>query len=260
MVESGQFINKHGVAILFNKRWKNQIKWVHCESERIVAMSISVNKHPIVLMSVYMPHSGYADHHVEKVYRTITKIIEGEKGMKIIGGDFNAELGPGEGLELSAVGHYTLNKGNCRGEWMTQWLLQNKMVALKTMFKKKPEKQVTYHTSKEVKNSWTTSCQIRNITNGAEMPKRVIQFTWEAITDVLRPGSKSRMTRKRQTSKGQGATDRAEERKMRRRKTTEILGHRTKGQRGGFKANHQRIDERGERCECSSSDARGESR
>ena len=105
MVESGQFINKHGVAILLNKRWKNQIKWVHCESERIVAMSISVNNHPIVLMSVYMPHSGYADHHVEKVYRTIAKMIEEEKGMKIIGGDFNAELGPGEGLELAAVGH-----------------------------------------------------------------------------------------------------------------------------------------------------------
>ena len=150
MVESGQFINKHGVAILLNKRWKNQIKWVHCESERIVAMSISVNKHPIVLMSVYMPHSGYADHHVEKVYRTITKIIEGEKGMKIIGGDFNAEVGPGEGLELSAVGHYTLNKGNCRGEWMTQWILQNKLVALNTMYKKVPQKQATYYTSKDV--------------------------------------------------------------------------------------------------------------
>ena len=76
-------------------------------------------------------------------------MIEGEKGMKIIGGDFNAELGPGEGLELSAVGHYTLNKSISRGEWMTQWLLQNKMVALNTMFKKRPEKQVTYRTAKE---------------------------------------------------------------------------------------------------------------
>ena len=111
MVESGQFINKHGGAILLNKKWKNQINWVQCESERVVAMSISVNKQPIVLMSVYMPHSGYADHHVEKVYKTITKITEREKNMKIIGGDFNAELGPGEGMELSAVGHYTLNKG-----------------------------------------------------------------------------------------------------------------------------------------------------
>ena len=150
MVESGQFINKHGVAILLNKRWKNQIKWVHCESERIVAMSISVDKHPIVLMSVYKPHSGYADHHVEKVYKTINKMLEGEKGMKIVGGDFNAELGPGEGLELSAVGHYTLNKGNCRGEWMTQWLLQNKLMAMNTMYKKVPQKQATFYTSKNV--------------------------------------------------------------------------------------------------------------
>ena len=83
MVESGQFINKHRVAILLNNRWKNLIKWVHCESERIVAMSISVNKHPIVLMSVYMPHKGYADHHVERVYKTINKMLEGEKGMSL---------------------------------------------------------------------------------------------------------------------------------------------------------------------------------
>ena len=66
--------------------------------------------------------------------------------MKIIGGDFNAELGPGEGIELSAVGHCTLNKANCRGEWLTQWLLENKLVALNTMYKKLPQKQVTYHT------------------------------------------------------------------------------------------------------------------
>ena len=150
MVESGHFTNKHGVAILLNKRWKNQINWVQCESERVVAMSISVNKKPIFLMSVYMPHSLYADHHVEKVYKAITKMTEKEKSMKLIGGDFNAEIGPGEGLELTAVGHYTLNKGNCRGEWMTQWLLQNKLVALNTMYKKIPQKQVTYRTSKEV--------------------------------------------------------------------------------------------------------------
>ena len=115
MVESGKFTNKHGVAILLNKRWKNQINWVQCACERVVAMSISVNRQPIVLMSVYMPHSGYADHHVEKVYKTILKTIEKDKSAKIIGGDFNAELGPGVGFEISAVGHYTLNKANCRG-------------------------------------------------------------------------------------------------------------------------------------------------
>ena len=148
MVESGKFTNKHGVAVLLNKRWKNRINWVQCACERVVAMSISVNKHPVVLMSVYLPHSGYADHHVEKTYKTIIDTIKKEKCAKIIGGDFNAELGPGEGVELSAVGHYTLNKVNARGEWMTQWLLENKLVAVNTMYQKIPQKQVTYRSPK----------------------------------------------------------------------------------------------------------------
>ena len=63
-----------------------------------------------------MPHSGYPDHQVAKTYKTITTAIEKDKSMKIIGGDFNAELGPGEGIELSSVGHYALKKANGRGE------------------------------------------------------------------------------------------------------------------------------------------------
>ena len=55
-----------------------------------------------------MPHSGYPDYQVEKTYKKITTAIEKDKSMKIIGGDFNAELGPGEGIELSSVGQYTL--------------------------------------------------------------------------------------------------------------------------------------------------------
>ena len=71
--------------------------------------------------------------------------------MKIIGGDFNAELGPGHGIALSCVGNCTHNRANCRGEWMTQWLLEKNLVALNTMYKKVPQKQVTYHTPKGVK-------------------------------------------------------------------------------------------------------------
>ena len=68
VIESGLFTNKHGVAILLNRRWRNQINWVQCASERVVEASISVNKQPIILVSVYMPQSGYPDHQVEKTY------------------------------------------------------------------------------------------------------------------------------------------------------------------------------------------------
>ena len=117
-----------------------------------VAASISVNKQPITLASAHLPHSGYPDHHVERACETISKIIDKEKNVKIIGGDFNAELGPGEGVELSCVGHYTLKKANCRSEWVTQWLLEKNLVPLNTMYKKIPQKQVTDHTPKGVKS------------------------------------------------------------------------------------------------------------
>ena len=78
----------------------------------MVAASISVDKQPITLVSAYLPHSGYPDHHVERTYKTISKIIDKEENMKIIGEDFNAELGQGVGIELSNVGHYTLTKAN----------------------------------------------------------------------------------------------------------------------------------------------------
>ena len=51
VIESVKFTNKHGVAIIVNKRWKNKIKWVEYASERVVAASISVNKQPITLVS-----------------------------------------------------------------------------------------------------------------------------------------------------------------------------------------------------------------
>ena len=41
-----------------------------------------------VLVSVYMSHIGYPDHHIEKTYKTILSTMRKEKCMKIIGGDF----------------------------------------------------------------------------------------------------------------------------------------------------------------------------
>ena len=97
-----------------------------------------------------MPHSGHPDHHVEKTNKTILSTTEKDINMKIIGGDFNAEFGPGEGIELSSLCHHTLNKANCRGEWMTQWIFENSFVALNTMHRKTPKKQLTYFTPKKV--------------------------------------------------------------------------------------------------------------
>ena len=56
--------------------------------------------------------------------------------MQIVGGDFNAELRPGIGIERFSVGMHTLNESNSRGDWLKQWLMLQKFVALNTMYKK----------------------------------------------------------------------------------------------------------------------------
>ena len=99
-----------------------------------------VNHHRIKLMSVYFPHSGYADHHIEKMYRTIEKHTNSiNKNTHIVGGDFNAEWDPGCGVERVSVGPHTLKEENKRGDWMKQWLMIQNFTALNTMYRKRLE-------------------------------------------------------------------------------------------------------------------------
>ena len=58
MVESGKFTNKHGVAILLNKRWKNQINWVQCACERVVAMKATDCVGECVYATQWIPRSS----------------------------------------------------------------------------------------------------------------------------------------------------------------------------------------------------------
>ena len=84
-------------------------------------------------MSVFFPHSGCADHHVE-MYRTMEKDKNfSKKSLQIVGGDFSAELRPGHGVECTSVGPHTLNEGNKRGDWLKHWLMIQNLTALNTI-------------------------------------------------------------------------------------------------------------------------------
>ena len=91
-----KYDNKHGVGILLNNKWKQRVIDTEYINERAISTTILVNRQRIKLMSVYFRHSGNADHRIEKMYRTIEKHTENcKRYIPIIGGDFNAELGPG---------------------------------------------------------------------------------------------------------------------------------------------------------------------
>ena len=63
---AGKYDNKRGVAIMVNKKWKQSIIDTEYINERAISTTTMVNRQRIKLMSVYFPHSGYADHDIEK--------------------------------------------------------------------------------------------------------------------------------------------------------------------------------------------------
>ena len=130
---------------MLNKRWRQRIIDTEYINERAITTTILVDRQHIKLMSVYFPHSKYADHHIEKMYKTIEKhMAHCNRYIHIIGGDFNAELGPGKGTDRKSVGRYTLNEGNKRGDWLKIWLMLQDYTALNTMFRKTLQKQTTF--------------------------------------------------------------------------------------------------------------------
>ena len=146
-IGSGKFDNNHGVGTMLNKRWRQRIIDTEYINERAITTTILVNRQHIKLMSVHFLHSKNADHHIEKMYTTIEKhMVNCDKCIPIIGGDFNAELGPGKGKECESVGRVTRNEGNKRGDRLKSWLMLQDHTALNTMFRKTPQEQTT-HTS-----------------------------------------------------------------------------------------------------------------
>ena len=118
VMESGKFVNKHGVAIIVNSRWKNRINWVECGSERVIAASISVNKHSITFVSTYMPRSGYPDHQVERTYEAVRSVIEKEKTHEDHRWRLQRWIGSWNWCWNKRVSVITLSKeANSRDEW-----------------------------------------------------------------------------------------------------------------------------------------------
>ena len=120
---AGKFDNKHGVGIMLTKKWRQQIIDTEYISERAITTTIVVNQQRIKLMSVYFTHSGYADQHIQKIYKTIEKrMTDCEKYIPIVGGDFNAELDLGYKTKYTTVGRHSQRRKQ-KNDWMKHCLM-----------------------------------------------------------------------------------------------------------------------------------------
>ena len=130
---------------MLNKKLKRKIIDTEHISERAITTTIVLNHQRIKLMSVYFPHSGYADYHVEKCTersRSTRQIAKNTYRLLEETSLENWELAREPNVQVLA------DEGNKRGDWMKQWLMLQGYTALNTMYSKTPGKQTTYRSPK----------------------------------------------------------------------------------------------------------------
>ena len=106
----------------------------------MITTTIKYDQRKIKLTSVYFSHSGYADMHIEKMYENIETHCNNIQHIRIIEGDFDAQLGPG----IHSERDHTTGQSNKRGIWVKQQLMIQNYVALNTTFKKKQSKTIQF--------------------------------------------------------------------------------------------------------------------
>ena len=119
---AGGFAHKNGVAILLNRRWRRKLIQTKYVSEPVITTTIKCDRRMIELTSVYFPHSGYADMHIEKMDKNIETHCDNKKNLvsSRATSTLNSDL-----VKILNCDHVEENPTN--GVWMKQWLMNSEL-------------------------------------------------------------------------------------------------------------------------------------
>ncbi|XP_033103855.1 craniofacial development protein 2-like [Anneissia japonica] len=127
-----------GVGFLIHQKLKDYIKKVKSYSNRVVSLSMQLAaKEHICVIQAYVPTNDYDDSVIEEFYEDIDKAIKENHGKyTVLMGDFNAKLGKCEAGEELTLGTFGIGQRNRRGERLTEFAVEQKLIITNKLFKK----------------------------------------------------------------------------------------------------------------------------
>ena len=137
---SGGVAHKQGVGMLLHRGWASNILRWRALGPRLGFLDLDANGNKLRIIVAYMPHSGYADTVVQKMYDSLSKSVSDarQRGREIyIAGDWNAEAAGLTVDVLGSVGKYGNPEENHRGKWLKRWAAEEGMFLVNTFFKKR---------------------------------------------------------------------------------------------------------------------------
>ena len=76
---SGDAKGSDGIGVVLGPCVKDKVTSVHCVINLMVVLRLKGKNLVLVIVQIYMPHSGVADEEVEEIYDKIEEIVEKEK-------------------------------------------------------------------------------------------------------------------------------------------------------------------------------------
>ena len=141
---SGKHQGQNGVGFIVSKKVDKSIKKVVYEGDRIIGLKLGTRVKDILVMQVYMPTSEYEDEEIEEMYERIEDILdrEGKGCIKIIMGDWNAEVGRGK--EGNTVGPFGYGHRNERGDRLVEFCKERNLLVGNTWFENQKRRLYTW--------------------------------------------------------------------------------------------------------------------
>ena len=139
LIYSGGNVNKHGVAILVSPNIVDRIKDTHQISERIVSISLKMDKGDLKIIQVYAPQQGRTAGEKEEFYQTLQDEIDLTNGDTVIMGDLNGHVGVDRDGFKTVVGAFGIGDRNSEGVRLLDFYVLN------TYFKHKDEHKWTWY-------------------------------------------------------------------------------------------------------------------
>ncbi|GBP38449.1 Craniofacial development protein 2 [Eumeta japonica] len=147
MYYKGEIAGQRGVGFLVKPRLKNQIIGFEGITDRLAVLHIKLPKYPKTwtIIQVYSPTEQATKTDIDIFYYKLSEVVETYSENNIVlMGDFNAQIGVQLPGEEYVIGKYGKGKRSKNGEKLVEFLLENNLTPLNTIFRKKPKNKWTW--------------------------------------------------------------------------------------------------------------------
>lgn len=147
MYYKGEIAGQRGVGFLVKPRLKNQIIGFEGITDRLAVLHIKLPKYPKTwtIIQVYSPTEQATKTDIDIFYYKLSEVVETySENNVVLMGDFNAQIGVQLPGEEYVIGKYGKGKRSKNGEKLVEFLLENNLTPLNTIFRKKPKNKWTW--------------------------------------------------------------------------------------------------------------------